>query len=361
MKTISTYSIAAVALTLLASSVPAKADPIPGWYIGAGVGATMPTESDEAVSNRDNKVTFDTGWGVMGNLGYSWANGLRAEGELAEFRANADKINGVSGGISGRINNVDLMGNLYYDFHTGTRWTPYVGGGIGLAAVDADHIGTLTNGGNYNDSDVAFAYQGIAGVSYEIADHWSVAADYRYTRTTNPSFKVIGGKADFDNAAHNIILSVRYTMHAPEKPAPVLQEVAAATPAPPPPSPAPAPQAPPPPPPVPQSYMVFFDFDKSDLTAEAQRIITAASEDFKKGGYVRLVITGHTDTMGTDAYNQKLSERRADSVKKMMIKLGVDPKAIQAIGVGKNGLLVPTADQIREAQNRRAEIVFNKQ
>ena len=107
--------------------------------------------------------------------------------------------------------------------------------------------------------------------------------------------------------------------------------------------------------------MVFFDFDKSDLTAEAQRIITAASEDFKKGGYVRLVITGHTDTVGTDSYNQKLSERRANAVRIELQKLGVDPKAIMAIGVGKNGLLVPTADQIREAQNRRAEIVFSKQ
>jgi OmpA-OmpF porin, OOP family len=358
MKTISTYSIAAAALTLVAFAAPAKADPIPGWYIGAGVGATQPTNSKETIGNRDDKVSFDTGWGVMGNLGYGWEDGLRLEGELAEFRANADKINGVDGGINGRINNVDLMANLYYDFHTGSRWTPYVGAGIGLAAVDADHIGPLTNGGSYNDSDLEFAYQAIGGVSYELGDHWSVAADYRYTRTTDPSFKTSGSnRTDFENASHNIILSVRYTMHAPEKPAPVLAEAPPAPP--PPPPPAPAPQVAPPP--VPQSYMVFFDFDKSDLTAEAQRIITSASEDFKKGGYVRLVITGHTDTMGTDAYNQKLSERRADSVKKMMIKLGVDPKAIQAIGVGKNGLLVPTADQIREAQNRRAEIVFNKQ
>ena len=152
MKTISTYSIAAVALALLATAAPAKADPIPGWYIGAGVGATMPTDSDQAVGNRDNKIDFDTGWGVMGDLGYGFNNGFRAEGELAEFRANADKVNG-NGGINGRINNVDLMANLYYDFSTGTRWTPYVGAGIGLDAVDADHIGTLTNGGTLNDSD----------------------------------------------------------------------------------------------------------------------------------------------------------------------------------------------------------------
>lgn len=114
-------------------------------------------------------------------------------------------------------------------------------------------------------------------------------------------------------------------------------------------------------PPVPQSYMVFFDFDKSVLTPEAKRIIAAAAEDFKKGGYVRIVVTGHTDTVGTVKYNQKLSERRAAAVKKEFAQLGVPAAEVQAVGVGKSGLLVPTADGVREAQNRRAEIVFNKQ
>jgi len=58
--------------------------------------------------------------------------------------------------------------------------------------------------------------------------------------------------------------------------------------------------------------------------------------------------------------NQKLSERRANAVKDELVKLGIDQGGITAVGVGKNGLLVPTADQVREAKNRRAEIVFNK-
>jgi outer membrane protein OmpA-like peptidoglycan-associated protein len=358
MKNISLYGSAAAAIALLFSVTPAKADPIPGWYLGLGAAAVMPTDSDEGVANKDNKVSFDTGWGILGSLGYGFDNNLRLEGELGEFRTNADKVDGA-GGTTGRINNVDFMTNLYYDFRTGTNWTPYIGGGIGLASVDADHIGVLTNGGSYNDSSLEFAYQGIAGVAYQIADNWSLTTDYRYTATTNPTFKTTAGASgDFQNASHNIVVGVRYTMHVPERPAPKVEEVAAATPAPPP---APPPPPPPPPPAVPQSYMVFFDFDKSTITPEAERILTSAAADFKNGGFVRIIVTGHTDTVGTDAYNQKLSERRADAVKKELIKLGVDVNAIQAIGVGKNGLLVPTADQIREAQNRRAEIVFNKQ
>jgi OmpA-OmpF porin, OOP family len=112
--------------------------------------------------------------------------------------------------------------------------------------------------------------------------------------------------------------------------------------------------------PVPQSYMVFFDFDKATLTPEAKRIIASAAQDFKSGKYVRLVITGHTDTMGSAKYNQKLSVRRANAVKEEFTSLGVPPVEIAAAGVGENGLMVPTSDQVREAQNRRAEIVFNK-
>ena len=67
-------------------------------------------------------------------------------------------------------------------------------------------------------------------------------------------------------------------------------------------------------------------------------------------------MTGHTDTVGSAAYNQKLSEARASAVKARLIADGVAATEISMIGVGKTGLLVPTADGVREAQNRRAEI-----
>ena len=76
---------------------------------------------------------------------------------------------------------------------------------------------------------------------------------------------------------------------------------------------------------------------------------------------MRIVVTGHTDTVGSVLYNQKLSDRRAAAVKAELQSLGVDSNVIVATGVGKNGLLVPTANGVREAQNRRAEIVFDRQ
>jgi OOP family OmpA-OmpF porin len=101
---------------------------------------------------------------------------------------------------------------------------------------------------------------------------------------------------------------------------------------------------------------VFFDFDKSDLTGAARQIIQAAANTAKTGNFVHLVVTGHTDTVGSARYNQGLSERRALAVKQELVTDGLPDSEIATVGVGKTDLLVPTADGVREAQNRRATI-----
>src|SRR5579862_3799932 len=107
-----------------------------------------------------------------------------------------------------------------------------------------------------------------------------------------------------------------------------------------------------------RSFQVFFDFDKSNITDAAAKVIQAAADAVKQGNVVQITVTGHTDTVGTASYNQGLSERRAASVKTQLVTDGVAAGEITTVGVGKNGLLVPTADGVREPQNRRAEIVL---
>jgi iron complex outermembrane receptor protein len=132
-----------------------------------------------------------------------------------------------------------------------------------------------------------------------------------------------------------------------------------------------APYTPPPPPPPAQaapapvaqpeaqrSFQVFFDFDKSNISQAAASVIQAAADAIKAGNSVRITVTGHTDTVGSTAYNKGLSERRANSVKQQLVSDGIATGDITAVGVGKTGLLVPTADGVREPQNRRAEIVL---
>jgi outer membrane protein OmpA-like peptidoglycan-associated protein len=136
-------------------------------------------------------------------------------------------------------------------------------------------------------------------------------------------------------------------------------EEPAPAPAAPPPEPTPAPPAAPAKAPEAQrQFQVFFDFDKSDITSAAAKVIEAAAEAVKAGNVVQLTVTGHTDTVGSAKYNQALSERRAAAVKGQLVTDGVSAGEIVATGVGKSGLLVPTADGVREPQNRRAEIVL---
>ena len=118
---------------------------------------------------------------------------------------------------------------------------------------------------------------------------------------------------------------------------------------------APPPPPPPPPPPA-KTYIVFFDFDKSDLTAEAQSTVTQAVSAAKTLGSVRIMVTGHTDTMGTDKYNQALSVRRATTVKEEMVRQGLGADAIAIEGKSFHDPMVPTGPNVREPKNRRAVI-----
>jgi len=110
--------------------------------------------------------------------------------------------------------------------------------------------------------------------------------------------------------------------------------------------------------PAPKSYMVFFDFNKSDLTPQAQQIVDTAAGNAGPAKVTEITLTGHTDTVGSDAYNLRLSRRRAESVAAQLEKDGVPSSEIEIVAKGKRDLLVPTADGVREPQNRRVQIVY---
>lgn len=109
---------------------------------------------------------------------------------------------------------------------------------------------------------------------------------------------------------------------------------------------------------VPESYLVFFDFDKATLTPEAKSVIKAAANAIKSSNADRVEVIGHADRSGSKNYNMALSKRRAAAVKTMLVKLGVKKNSIAAMGRGESDPLVPTADGVREPQNRRVEILF---
>ena len=108
-----------------------------------------------------------------------------------------------------------------------------------------------------------------------------------------------------------------------------------------------------------KSYLVFFDFNKSDLTPQALSIVNDAAKNAGPAKVTKLEVTGHTDTVGSDAYNMRLSRRRAESVAAQLEKDGIPASEIEIIAKGKRDLLVPTADGVKEPQNRRVQIVYS--
>jgi outer membrane protein OmpA-like peptidoglycan-associated protein len=231
---------------------------------------------------------------------------------------------------------------------------PHVGVGVGWARPRFDHA-QFYNGNTVSGKDDVLAYQGIAGVSYAVAPQIKLDLDYRYFGTQNgtfnssPGISGVGSPTRSSIGDQEVTLGIRYEFWTPQVAQAPLPAVAA-----PPPPPAPVARAPE----VQRAFQVFFDFNKADITSAAAHVIQQASDSVKAGNLTRINVTGHTDTVGSAKYNQALSERRAAAVKQQLIADGVPDTEISTSGVGKTGLLVPTADGVREPQNRRAEIVL---
>ena len=121
-------------------------------------------------------------------------------------------------------------------------------------------------------------------------------------------------------------------------------------------TPAPAPAAAKPA--MPRDYIVFFDLNEASLTPEGRQIVAEAVAHAKSAGAKVVKVIGYTDRSGAPNYNLRLSVRRADAVKAEMAKLGLSPADIAAEGKGEADPLVPTADGVREPQNRRAVLLF---
>jgi outer membrane protein OmpA-like peptidoglycan-associated protein len=109
-------------------------------------------------------------------------------------------------------------------------------------------------------------------------------------------------------------------------------------------------------PPAPQRFTLFFRFDSDALTDDSRSQVPEILEALKAHPVPELLIVGHTDTPGTRAANFDLGRKRAEMVRGLLMDAGLDASAIRVISHGESDLLVPTADEIFEPQNRRVDI-----
>lgn len=356
IRVLTAASVAAAVLCISSVSVAQTKGP----YISGALGLSQPLDSDLTGAGINTSLQSDRGYAISGALGNTYDNNLRAETEFSFSQSDVDKIG--SSTASGDTSRVNLMINGYYDFYNNSAFTPYVGVGAGFSSVSYDNVG-LVGGSQIDDQDAALAYQGIAGVNYKINDDVSLFTDYRYLATTGLTLRNNAGTSiDADDAEHRVMVGLRWSFGAP-KPA-MKQEVKAAIPmAAPAPEPKPAPvvaQAAPaePVPDVPKRYLVFFDWDKADLTTDVKAIIEQIAANSKNAKLNEIEAIGHADTSGTNRYNLRLSQRRAEAVQKELSRLGIPSNDIKADWKGEEDPLVQTADGVREPQNRRVEIML---
>ncbi len=360
---------AILASTVLSAPAFAKDD---YWYVSLQGGPSLFENQNHrlvtggvAAATTAVQTKSDTGFNVAGEIGYDFG-AFRTGFELGYQRAGLGDVDnkigaafvggpGVNSVTSGNVSALSFMLNGLFDFAGGdSGWTGSVGGGVGVAQYKASKLATGILNPFLNDSDTGFAWQALAGIRKSISDNVDLNLGYKYFNIPKINVVASGTPLRTKLATHNLMLGFTYNFggEAPPPPPP---------PAPPPPPPAVVEQAPPPPPPPPAApgpFIIFFDWDKSVITPEADKILQDAAEAYKSTGQVAIQLAGHADKSGTDAYNDALSGRRSSAATKRLVALGVPESAITSSSFGEGKPLVDTADGTREPQNRRVEISF---
>ena len=374
---------ALLAATVMVAPVAAKAEAISGLYIGAGAGANFiqdqsvksvrfPQRGGIGTAFTGANVQLDTGFVGVASVGYGLGNGLRfeVEGGFRQNKFTSAKKAGARVNAGGDEYKYSGMVNVLYDLDLAAMGlgtypiSPYVGLGAGYAWAqhrNARFYGSapgISTQLRTNDGDGTFAYQAIIGAAFPLPSvpglsltleyrFMGLAGDrsyrYQYLQGATPAN---GGnistraKVKFeDDYNHSVMLGVRYAFNA--APPPVVAPLA------------PAPRAE-----AARTYLVFFDWDRSNLTDRARQIIAEAAQATTRVQVTRIEVSGHTDTSGTARYNQGLSVRRAQAVAAELVRLGVPRAAITSQGFGESRPLVATGPGVREPQNRRVEIVL---
>ncbi len=385
MRQLSIIALAAVATAVVAAA-PARAQTSwAGPYVGLNAGYGL--SSDDKISNSGT----DTGTGGLGT-------GLRLNTIPNSIHLGNDTpLFGLQGGYNWRLGGMYLLGGEA-DFDVGgmsnhNSQAPVVGGGLqatnttrqldwlstiraragfvprdslllyltGGLAIGENKSGisvvcntcvpptSSQNGTASRRSETGFGWAAGAGSEWAINPQVSIKLEYlyvdlghqnehlTYSYGTNSSTL----NAQFHNADH--ILRVGFNYHF-QVPTPPPTTPAAAPP--------PAPMAP-----QQQMFIVFFEFDKSALTPDGKNVVDAAAAAFRSGKS-GVAIAGYTDLAGSQQYNLALSKRRADAVKSALVQDGVPASVIDEQWFGKQNPRVPTADGVREPQNRRVEITM---
>jgi outer membrane protein OmpA-like peptidoglycan-associated protein/outer membrane protein W len=315
-----------------------------GTYIKGAVGYGLMDEADIVRPGGTGEINPEGDARFMLGVGHAFPNNWRIDVDVVDRYADGGGVNNGAGSTD--IQNVTLMLNGIYDINREGRFNPYVGLGLGAARTD---VGISTTFGgpalNAEASSTEFAYQGLAGLGVRLSDRLTADFEYRYVDIGDVDGT---GFAFEDMESHDFLIGLRYAFAAAPR-------AAAPAPAPAPPTAAAAPVGP-----TCDNvdFIVYFEFDRSDLTDQAVTTISTAASQASACQITRVSVVGHTDRSGADAYNVQLSDRRARAVREELIRRGVPASTIAVEARGENAPAVATPDGVREPLNRRSEVVI---
>ncbi len=316
--------------------------------------------------------------GIAGTAAVSRADGPEVGANvgtavaIGKFRRTVDGdfggTIGFSGGYRWDISDnfaLSLVGQPQFIFvPTHNKWWLRNGGGavLSTAALTAGPKFTFVTGeletsvsaqgGYYVDmggpssiTDNGAGFNAGLAMNYRVTDDDLVGVygrwDYAYLHAS-----ALGGDTTHQERRQFALAGVGYT-HVFRPAEPVVAQAA------------PPPPPPPPPPPAKRKLVlrgVNFDFDKSNIRSDARPILDEAVSTLKQESTIDVSVEGHTDSVGSDAYNQKLSERRARSVADYLTKGGIAGKRLQTVGFGESQPVASNQTADGRAQNRRVEL-----
>ncbi|GGE01935.1 membrane protein [Tsuneonella deserti] len=368
----------ALASTAIASPVLARDG---AWYVELDGGPMIVEDIEFDLPNAPNDVIVDThyGYDFGGIVGYDFGF-IRLEAEGSYRAADLDQIQVGSAGVTSRTgffarnDTYDAIGdasvlsfmvNALADFGPDDGLQGFVGGGVGVARTKFDGVTVNTAGpGFLDDSDSGFAWQLLAGVRAPLTDNIDVGLKYRFFNTdTLDLVDTVGRDVNGKWRSHSLLGTIAFNFGGAPAPMQTCWDgtqlpMDATCPA----RPVPPPPPPPPPAPVVQCnkgpYIVFFEWDRSDITPEAATILNNAASAYANCGAAAVMLAGHADRSGSAQYNVGLSQRRADAVRSYMTARGIPDTRISTEAFGETQPRVPTADGVRELQNRRVEITY---
>lgn len=192
-------------------SISAVAYSAEGPYVSGNLGIATPNNSDVTDSLEPGLVMdmeSDSGLALGVAVGYGFASNVRIEGEVAYQENDLEKVSlfGLDADLTGYTSSLALLLNGYYDFKNASPFTPFIGGGLGMAKVEINDLNFPGSGvSGVDDDDTVFAYQFGAGVAYAVNEQVSIDVKYRYFGTSDLEFDT----TEAEYSSNNIYAGVR--------------------------------------------------------------------------------------------------------------------------------------------------------